>query len=104
MAVMDMRACIEACESCRQACLDCEAKCREMGHVEMAELCHACHLQGERCLAAMRKGSHEECATCATIYADCARECATIDEETHRICADECARCADECGKMAVAA
>lgn len=102
----DMSTCIDDCLRCYRTCLDAVAICslaregagRESGHVRLmmacAELCRtAAHLM------LLRSPHHVRvCEQCATVCAECAKECERVGglEE----CVEACEFCADSCQAM----
>ena len=106
----DVRACIEACQSCHEVCVETLAHCLQMGgeHVEanhirtMLDCAQICATSADF----MLRGSplHASvCDVCADVCNECAASCAGLEGAEMQRCAEECRRCAEHCREMAKA-
>jgi hypothetical protein len=106
----DVRACIEACQSCHAVCIETLTHCLTMGG-EHAEAQHIRTLLdcAQICATSadfMLRGSPMHgsvCDVCADVCNECAASCADLDGPEMQRCAEECRRCAEHCREMAKA-
>ncbi len=107
----EMRACIDACQSCHAVCVETLNHCLTMGgkHTEkehvttMLDCAQICATSADF----MLRGSSLHAATClacAEVCEACADSCDALGGAEMKRCATECRACAEECRKMAAAA
>jgi hypothetical protein len=106
----EVRACIEACQSCHEVCVETLTHCLTMGG-EHAEADHIRTLLdcAQICTTSadfMLRGSPMHgsvCDVCADACNECAASCADLEGPEMQRCAEECRRCAEHCREMAKA-
>jgi hypothetical protein len=104
----DVRACLEACQSCHEVCLETLTHCLARGG-EHAEASHIRALLdcAQICATSadfMLRGSPRHgsvCDVCADACTECAASCGKLDGAEMQRCAEECRECAAQCRVMA---
>ena len=106
----EMRACIDACQSCHDICIETLQHCLTTGgkhaapdHIRTLMDCvRICETSADFMLRGSPLHVHT-CAACAAVCEACAASCDQLGGAEMKRCAEECRRCADSCRAMSQA-